>query len=128
MAKHVLPKALAFVALSLASTPALAQSVTQAAAGSLTWAKSDAILGGAPSALQAILDRQSGIATPARVALQPASYSRPSVSAAIPVGPSPGVWNGRPDLFGSVALRVDHTPLDGRWQRVEHAGLGGSAA
>ena len=48
--------------------------------------------------------------------------------AAVRFGPSPGVANGRPDVFGSVALRVDHTPLDARWQRVEHAAVDGAAA
>jgi hypothetical protein len=75
MAKHVFPKALAFLAVSVLSAgPATAQSMT-AAAGSLTWAKSDAILGGAPSALEAILAQQSGAPAPVaqRVALRPAS-------------------------------------------------------
>jgi predicted transglutaminase-like cysteine proteinase len=129
MAKHVLPKALVFLALSSAATAANAQSIAQATAGSLTWAKSDAILGGTPSALQAILAQQGGAAMPVRATPQPASYSRPPlVSAVLPLEPSPGVWNGRPDVFGSVALRVDHTPLDARWKRVEHSGVTGSAA
>jgi len=41
---------------------------------------------------------------------------------------SPGVSNGRPDVFGSVALRIGHTKLDARWHAVEHAPVGGSAA
>jgi predicted transglutaminase-like cysteine proteinase len=132
MAKHVLPKALAFLAVSLAPTAAIAQSVTQAAAGSLAWSKTDAILGGTPSALEAILAKQSGGGAPtARVTLQPASYSfaRPPVtSAVVRFGPSPGVRNDRPDVFGSVALRVNHTPLDARWKGVEHSPVDGAAA
>jgi len=132
MAKHVFPKALAFLAVSaLPSGPATAQSMT-AAVGSLTWAKSDAILGGAPSALEAILAQQSGAAIPAppRATLRPASYSRPAaVQAMLKVAePSPGVWNGRPDVFGSVALRVDHSRLDGRWKQVAHSSVDGAAA
>src|SRR6476620_11834125 len=131
MAKHLLPKAFALLAFSFAPAPAFAQSMVQATAGSLAWSKTDAILGGTPSALEAILAQQSGAPAPARVPLQPASYSyaRPPVaSAAIRFGPSPGAWNGRPDVFGSVALRVNHTPLDGRWKGVEHSQVDGAAA
>src|SRR4051794_11269775 len=134
MAKRPLIRATATLALAIAGTllgtaPASAQSVAQAAAGSVSWAKTDAILGGAPSALQAILAQQSGIVAPVRRPLSPSSYSRPpAIAAAISLEPSPGVLNGRPDVFGSVALAVDHTPLDSRWQRVKHAGLSGAAA
>jgi predicted transglutaminase-like cysteine proteinase len=41
---------------------------------------------------------------------------------------SPGVTNGRPDVFGTVALRIGHTPLDTRWHNVEHAPISGAAA
>ena len=115
----------------MAPAPALAQAMTSAAAGSLGFSKSDAILGGAPSALEAILARQSGGIVPARNPVQPASYSysRPSlVNAEIRFGPSPGVTSGRPDVFGSVALRVARTPLDGKWKSVEHSGVDGPAA
>ena len=118
MAKRVLPKALAFLAVSVAPTPALAQAMTSAVAGSLSWSKSEAILGGEPSALEAILARQSGEVIAPRVSVQPASYSyaRPMVVNAAVRSVSPGVWNGRPDVFGSVALRIDHSPLDARWK------------
>ena len=33
----------------------------------------------------------------------------------------PGVANGRPDVFGTVALRVGRTPLDARWHKVEYS-------
>jgi predicted transglutaminase-like cysteine proteinase len=135
MAKNPHRKALALVAAAasasflLAPTPASAQSFSQAAAGSLSWSKTEAILGGSPSALQAILAEQSGLPRPARLPLRPASFSRlPTVTAVARFGPSPGVLNGRPDIFGSVALRVDHTPLDARWQRVEHSTVDGPAA
>jgi predicted transglutaminase-like cysteine proteinase len=41
---------------------------------------------------------------------------------------SEGVTSGRPDVFGSVALRVAHTPLDRKWQAVENSAVGGPAA
>src|SRR4051812_44045746 len=103
MAKLVPTKALALIAAAsasvlLASAPASAQTFTQATAGSLTWAKSDAILGGAPSALEGILARQSGLPVPGAAApLRPGSYSNPPVvTAAIRFGPSPGAISGRP--------------------------------
>jgi predicted transglutaminase-like cysteine proteinase len=120
MAKRALPKSLAFLAVLLAPAPA--------AASSLSWSKSDAILGGEPSALEAILAQQSGGFVAPRAAVQPASYSRPVLAnAAVRFGPSPGVWNGRPDVFGSVALRINHSPLDARWKGVEHSQVDGSA-
>jgi predicted transglutaminase-like cysteine proteinase len=128
MAKQILFKSLAAVATTFLFTAAEASAQPLGAAGSIAWSKSEAILG-APSALEAILASQSGGAAPVRAAVQPASYSRPPVvNAAIRIGPSPGVWNGRPDVFGSVALRVDHTPLDARWKRVEHSPVDGAAA
>lgn len=130
----------AAAALALVPSNAQAQSAP-AAAASLVWSKSDAILG-APSALQAILAQQH--AAPA-LSLAPASYSPPRLTNAVfPVATSSmptvrsavlavqpadeGVHSGRPDVFGSVALKVEHTPLDARWHAVEHAPVTGSAA
>ena len=100
-------------------------------ANAQSYSKTDAILGGAPSALQAILAQQSG-AAPARAAIQPASLGRPQVVQAVlregrPLV-SPGVANGRPDVFGSVALRVGRTRLDRRWHNVEYSPVGGAAS
>jgi predicted transglutaminase-like cysteine proteinase len=131
MAKRVLSQALAFLALTAAPSTAFAQSMSSAAAGSLSWSKSDAILGGAPSALGAILSQQSGVAMPARpaVPVQPASYSRATIAnAEVRFGPGPGVSNGGPDVFGSVALRISRSPLDARWKGVEHSSVDGAAA
>jgi predicted transglutaminase-like cysteine proteinase len=36
--------------------------------------------------------------------------------------------SGRPDFFGTVALKVDRTPLDARWRAVEHQKLTGAPA
>jgi predicted transglutaminase-like cysteine proteinase len=111
---------------AVAATPSLAQSVSISSGATRSWAKSDAILG-APSALEAILAEQSG--APARkMALRPASYSAPVGPALLRSDPSPGVTNGRPDVFGSVALRITRAPLMARWQRVQQARLVGPSA
>jgi predicted transglutaminase-like cysteine proteinase len=120
-----------------ATKPALLLAAAAAAAVSLSgtaqaqsFSKTDAILGGQPSALQAIMAQQSGGIAP-RPAIRPASYSRsPLTSTLLSLRPaiSPGAFNGQPDVFGSVALRVGRTPLDSRWHKVEHSGVGGAAA
>jgi predicted transglutaminase-like cysteine proteinase len=95
--------------------------------------KTEAILGG-PSALDLLKAQQSGMPVTALPAPRPASYSfsRPPLLPAVlrdtRPAVSPGVANGRPDIFGTVALRVGHTPLDARWHQVEHAPVGGVAA
>jgi predicted transglutaminase-like cysteine proteinase len=132
MAKLLRPQSIALqataaVAAVLMPVAAHAQSAPISAA---RWSKAQAILGGAPSALQAILAQQNGEA-PARAELQPASYTVPTVTRAIlrePAVASEGVASGRPDVFGSVALKVGTTRLDARWHRVERAPLTGEAA
>ena len=114
----------------LAGTAAAVSLSSPAAAQSLS--KTEAILGG-PSALEALMAQQSGRPIAATPALTPASltYSRPQVVPAIlrdRPAVSAGVTNGRPDISGSVALRVGHTQLDARWQRVAHSPVGGAAA
>lgn len=104
------------------SSPSAAQS----------FSKTEAILGG-PSALEVLMAQQNGTPVAVRPALQPASltYSRPPIVPAIlrdRPAVSPGVTNGRPDIFGSVALRVGKTPLDARWRRVAHLAVAGAAA
>jgi predicted transglutaminase-like cysteine proteinase len=97
-------------AFVLTATNASAQSVP------LAFAKTEAVLG-APSALQAILSSQKATAP---ATLVPATFSRPTSD--------DGARSGRPDLFGSVALQVSHTPLDAKWRAVEHAPLTGAPA
>lgn len=82
--------------------------------------KSAAILG-APSALEAMRLQQAGF-SPAAALMQPAvvSYNRPVVHAA--------VSNDRPDIFGSVALSVGHSPLDARFRAASAAPSGAAAA
>ena len=110
------------LAALLLPTGAAAQPLA-AAATSLGWSRSEAILG-APSALQAILARQQ---VPANETIAPASYSgQPVVRAAIRA--DEGALSNRPDVFGTVALKVDHTRLDARWHSVEHQRLVGAPA
>ena len=125
MEKAIAPRVLSVLAGAAVvvsfSTPAAAQS----------YSKAEAILGG-PSALEALMAQQSGrpFAAPVRPAIHPASLSyRPMVSAVLRDRPAvaPAVANGRPDIFGSVALRVGRTPLDARWHKVEHSPVRGAA-
>lgn len=126
MANRVPSKTL--LALSAAFSIAALPTPAHAGGGSLGWSKTDAILG-APSALEAILSQQNAASAISRPVV-PAAYSIPRAIPAVVRGKivAEGVTSGRPDVFGSVALRVSHTPLDARWQRVEHAGVRGAAA
>jgi predicted transglutaminase-like cysteine proteinase len=132
MAKFLLPRTLGLLTATAAITftlPAAAEAQSVAVAGSVSWAKTDAFLGGAPSALQAILAQQKGVPIAARPVLRPASYALPPVTPAV-IRDAPavaaGVTSGKPDVFGSVALPVGSTRLSARWHRVEDAGLGGA--
>ena len=120
---------LAIAAIAAAvSVPVDAQSVPLASGAVRSWAKSDAILG-APSALESILAQQSGLPAP-KAMLRPASYSTPVTPAMLRdnAAVSPGVTSGRPDVFGSVALRLTRAPLMARWQRAREARLVGASA
>ena len=108
------------LAVAVAPAPAIAQSVSLS--------KSEAILGGS-SRLAAILAVQQG--QPAPQALRPASFSRPAATYAVlrrTTGFSNAFASGRPDVFGSVALRVGRTPLDKRWNKVSGARVTGAPA
>lgn len=123
--------------MALALTAAVLAPVQAAAAATpaaMSFAKSEAILGGAPSRLAVIIAQQQGAPAPVATvpaALTPASYARPLVRPTIlrttPVA-APAVRSGRPDLFGSVALAVGRTSLDSRWRRVRSAHLPTTAA
>jgi predicted transglutaminase-like cysteine proteinase len=92
-----------------------------------TLSKSEAILGG-PSQLAQILAQQGARPeTPVSAAPQPASYSLPPVTSAV-LRTTDGVIDGMPDVFGSVALKVGHTPLDWRWRSVEDSPVTGAPA
>ena len=120
--------AAAAACLLVTPTGARAQTAATNAASAIAWSKTEAILG-APSALQAILAQQSGIS--AAPAIRPTSYSLPRPVPAIMrtfSAAGGGALSGRPDVFGSVALRVGHTPLDSKWRRAENMIVHGSAA
>ncbi|HET7708471.1 MAG TPA: transglutaminase-like cysteine peptidase [Sphingomicrobium sp.] len=126
---------LAASGFALLAAPATASAqALPAGLTSASLAKTDAILGGAPSALAAIIARQSGMAQPAPVqpaALAPASYRLTPTPAVLRTEQPlfvPAVVNGRPDVFGTVALAVGKTKLDSRWRRVERSPIGGAAA
>src|SRR5689334_9354753 len=130
MEKQVAKRTISAIALAAATVS------FQAPASAQSFTKTEAILGG-PSALEALLAQQKAAPAPRptfQAALQPASYSnpRPTIVPAVlrdtTPAVSPGVLDGRPDVFGSVALRVGHTPLDARWHRVEHSQVSGTAA
>jgi len=108
--------------LSLAACPsaALAQ-----------FSKSEAILG-APSALSLLVAQQNG------APLAPGAY-RPSgpsgnglLTNAVLTYPTPAssspIALDRPNIFGSVALALPHSPLDYRWRKVSRAAVGGAPA
>jgi len=120
-------------ALVAAPTIAAAQSLP-AGMTSIGLAKSEAILGGAPSALAAIMASQSGYAAPAvpqQATLAPASYRLAPTPAVLRTGAAlytPAVLSGRPDVFGSVAVDIGTTKLDSRWRKVERAPVHGAAA
>jgi predicted transglutaminase-like cysteine proteinase len=114
------------VAIALAMATAALPAHGQVVSGSYrSMTKTDAILGGSPSALAAITSQQGGrplynsYVVPASrgASLQPAvaSYVRQPVSA------------DRPDVFNSVALSIGRSPLDSRWNQVSGAGVGGNA-
>lgn len=113
------------LAVAAAGTPAAGSAQGY---GSIAYsAKTSAILGGVPSRLAMITAQQQGIVLPAPIA--PAARSVPLRRALLEVDPSRSAapWTGKPDLFGSVALRIKRTPLDDRWSRVFRAPVTGSA-
>ena len=116
------------LAQSAMVSPLAAQAFPLASAGSLSLSKSDAILGGR-SALEAIRAAQEGQAPSRRALLAPASYSSPIRYTPL-IQPArtdaEGVVSGRPDVFGTIALKVGRTPLDSKWRRVEHLSLDGA--
>jgi predicted transglutaminase-like cysteine proteinase len=114
-----------------AAVPAAAQPLpfgASVAPAYASYSKTDAILGGAPSALAAILSQQAvkpaAIFAAAPSPNSPGSYFRNAIYS-LPRGP---VATDRPDIFGTVALSVSHTSLDRRWNKVSHSPVGNHAA
>lgn len=130
MEKRAFHRLLAAAASLLAASAANAEAVAPASVSAVSLAKSNAILGGTRSALAEIMARQQGLALPAP-APAPASRALPLAMPAVlrrDAAPSAALRSGRPDLFGTVALSVGRTPLDGRWRKAEAALVGGSYA
>jgi predicted transglutaminase-like cysteine proteinase len=93
--------------------------------------KTEAILG-APSALSLLIAQQNGtpIASAAYQSPTPSSgglYSTAVLTYDRPAAASPIAYD-RPNIFGTVALAVQHSPLDYRWHKVEHVRVTGAPA
>lgn len=116
---RVLCLALCATGLSVAAEPANGQVAPRNA----SFSKSEAILGGSPSRLAAILSEQRAPRTAAMAT--PASYGS-ATRAIFPAQPRV-VPDDRPDVFGSVALAVGNTALERRWNRIEHRPIGPAA-
>lgn len=116
--------ALALLALSVAAPVS-----AQVAPAYASFSKTDAILGGAPSALAAIMAQQSGKSSSVP---QPAAAPTPHgpgalVQGGVYPGVLPAIASDRPDVFGTVALAVAQTSLDRRWRKVASGSAGGPA-
>jgi predicted transglutaminase-like cysteine proteinase len=113
------------IALIALAAPASAQVVS---ASYRSMSKSEAILGGAPSALAAIHAQQSGQpAATLRQAVAPSSPGNLYRRAVVEYSRQP-VSADRPDIFNSVALSIGRSPLDARWNRIAGAGVSGPTA
>lgn len=107
------------IAAACLAHPALAQDEPCAAAPTfdrVAQTKSEAILGGAPSRLDLIRMRQSGVPSPAAGPSDATFPVRCSPPPALARGET--IRAGQPDIFGSVALPVSRTALDSQWRRV----------
>jgi len=113
---------LSVLALATLAVPAEAQVVN---ASYRPMSKSEAILGGAPSALAAIAAQQSGRPTyvSAVAPLSGGAYFQPAVNNYV----RQPVSSDRPDIFNSVALSIGRSPLDARWNQVSGVGVSGAA-
>ena len=113
--------AAALMAIALSALPAHAQ-VVDTTYRSMT--KTEAILGGSPSALAAITAQQGG---------RPlySSYVVPAVGSSARKAAADYIFRpvsaDRPDVFNSVALSIGRSPLHARWNQVSGAGIGGNA-
>lgn len=121
--------AFTLIAGVLAASPAAAQSYSTGGADWRDFAKTSAILGGSPSALQAILNKQGAVPAPAGAALRPVSFSRPLLrTLVLPTPALDDAGSGRPDFFGTVAMGLDRSRLDAKWNRVRRANVTGGAS
>lgn len=113
--------AVAAIVLGLVAQPAAAQTALFS-----DTSKTEAILGG-PSKLAALIAQQSGGVQSTSAVPQPSGRGRALFTDPVPLL-RPAISFDRPDVFGTVALRIEHTPLDRRWHRVQNARVGGSLA
>jgi predicted transglutaminase-like cysteine proteinase len=110
--------------LALTALAASAQAqVVSGAYRSMT--KTDAILGGAPSALAAITAQQGD--RPAYASYVVPASRNASFNTASGNFVRAAVSSDRPDVFNSVALSIGRSPLDARWNNVSTASVGGGA-
>jgi predicted transglutaminase-like cysteine proteinase len=111
------------LAIALVPAPAFAQSISHS--------KSEAILGGS-SRLAAILAVQQGQPVPVvQQPLRPASFHAPTPTYAVVRTTrtyATTINTGRPDVFGTIALKVGRTSLDKRWNKVAGQRVGGAHA
>ena len=114
--------ALPGLALAALAVPAQAQ-ISSGSYRSMT--KTEAILGGSPSALAAITAQQGGRPLYSSYVV-PAVQRAPVRPAIVTYDRSP-VSTDRPDVFNSVALSIGRSPLDSSWKKVAGAGVGGNA-
>jgi predicted transglutaminase-like cysteine proteinase len=124
-------RASAAVLIAAAAVPAAAQSLPFGASVTPAYAsysKTDAILGGAPSALAAILAQQSVKPAPTATAAPSPNGLGTYYRNAIYSRPNAPIASDRPDIFGTVALSVSHTSLDRRWSKVSRSPVGSRAA
>jgi predicted transglutaminase-like cysteine proteinase len=131
MDKSLLVLGLATVAL-LGTSPAVAASAITTAspyavsAGAVR--KSEALLG-TTSRLSALMAQQGGSALPAPASsppIQQAVLRSPLSDTPIRLQ-RPALVRGSPDVFGSIALPIDSTPLDRRWQAIAGRPADGAA-
>ena len=113
------------LAISAAAAPAQALPAPPA---DRSFAKAQAILGGESQLASILLQQEAARTEP----LRPASYSFPRKNLTLEGTSARRVASEfsaeRPDVFGTVALKVNDTSLDGRWRRVERSRIAGSAA
>ena len=128
-ARSFLRAGLAGFALIATTAPAFAQDWSLRA-----FDKSEAILGG-PSSLAAIIAAQSGgTALAASLPLTNAVLRPAPLFAPAPFTPQVEAASDtvaaldRPDVFNSIAMPIDRTPLDKNWSRVGSASVSGRAA
>ena len=110
------------LACAIVSTPARA---VEPGISAPSFAKSEAILGGS-SKLAEILGQQGN--RPVSAALAPGSRATPPFAEPGRVPARFAARSDMPDVFGSVALRVDHTSLDRKWKSVARDGVNGASA